>query len=90
METLGVQLLAEMIRSIPDRCAKLEKAMQRGEYVSRGHQDALTMAWIEAFRAVKDAVKPLRRLGDQARERAGIAGGGPFDECCSVQAVQPN
>ena len=28
METLGVQLLAEMIRNIPDRCVEQDKAMQ--------------------------------------------------------------
>ena len=80
METLGAQLLAEMIRSIPDRCVKLDRSMQGGEYVSRGRQDDLTVAWIEAFRAVKDLVGRLKRLGDGARERAGIAGGGPFDD----------
>ena len=69
METLAVQLLALMIRSIPDRCVKLDKAMQAGEYVSRGHQDNLTMGWIEAYRAVKDAAGALKRLGDVAAAR---------------------
>ena len=29
--------------------------------------------------AVKSLVGPLKRLGDMARERAGIEGGGPFE-----------
>ena len=48
METLAVQLLATMIRSIPDRCVKLDAALLAGAYVSRGRQDKLTMGWIEA------------------------------------------
>ena len=79
METLAAQLLSKMIRHIPDRCVKLDKAMKAGAYVSRGHQDRLTMGWIEAYRAVKDVAGALKRLGDEARERAGIAGGGPFE-----------
>ena len=73
------QLLATMIRSIPDRCVKLDKAMQAGEYVSRGSQDELTMAWINALRGVKGLVGPLKRLGDQARQRAGITEPGRFE-----------
>ena len=61
---LGVQLLPEMIHSVPDRCVKLDKAMPGGEYLSRGQQDELTMAWIQAYRAVKGVVGPLKRWGE--------------------------
>ena len=69
-----------MIRSIPDRVVKLDAAMEAGEHISRGHKDKLTMAWIGAYRAVKGVAGALKRLGDVARERAGIEGGGPFGE----------
>ena len=84
MEKLAVQMLATMIRSIPDRCVKLDAAMQDGAYVTRGTQDPLTMGWIEAYRAVKDVAGALKRLGDEARERAGIEGGGPWEVLAGV------
>ena len=74
-----MQLLATMIRSIPDRCVKLDAALLAGAYVSRGRQDKLTMGWIEAYRAVKDVAAALKRLGDIAREKAKIEGGGPWE-----------
>ena len=79
MEKLAVQMLATMIRSIPDRCVELDKSMQDGKYVTRSQQDKLTMSWLLAYRSVKDVAGTLKRLGDEARERAGITGGGPFE-----------
>ena len=38
----------------------------------------VTLRWIEAYRAVKEVARTLRALGDQARERAGITEGGPW------------
>ena len=61
--------------------------MQDGEYVSRGQQDTLTMAWINALRGVKGMVGPLKRLGDEARQRAGIAEPGPFEVAIGNQTI---
>ena len=55
--------------------------------------NALTMAWIEAYRAVKEAARALKALGDIARAKAGIEGGGPWEavpEASSGDSAAPN